>query len=294
MKLKIKPPLVQSRTPPEFVGSQLLRIELYTNTSTLTVYASSGNETLSQVAGPTPNDPKATSGNGQGDPLPDPKDPIDQRGDVAHKGIQEPIKQEHVSFSNRWVDRTALEARLYKTRIRRLATCQKCDFILNHERSESQRGGSGRETRATSTTAIRHDCLNSKSCCIPPWKARRALEKTICSIFLPLHEAGRKLQHQLVEAQKDHKVFTLRATEFSVKERQSSLSIRPPLPALSAADSRNRRLAESSPRSGTHSSTLVFLCGEELLPDWAAWRAEGPANQLAAVPNAPDRFFKRR
>jgi hypothetical protein len=46
-------------------------------------------------------------------------------------------------------------------------------------------------------------------------------------------------------------VFTLRATEFSVKERQSSLSIRPPLPALSAADSRNRRLAESSPRSGT-------------------------------------------
>lgn len=79
--------------------------------NTLTVYASSGNGALSQVAGPTPNDLKAASANGQGEyhiqlikfPLPDPNDPVAQRGDVPHKGIQEPITQEHVSFSNVFV-----------------------------------------------------------------------------------------------------------------------------------------------------------------------------------------------
>jgi hypothetical protein len=50
---------------------------------------------------------------------------------------------------------------------------------------------------------------------------------------------GWKLRHQLVEAQKDQKVITLKPAEFSIQDRQPPLSNRPPSPALSASDSRN-------------------------------------------------------
>lgn len=77
----------------------------------LTVYASTGNSPLRRVAGPNSNDPKAASSSGQGEyhlqlikfPLPDANVPISQRSDVPHVGFQEPIKQEHVFFSNVFV-----------------------------------------------------------------------------------------------------------------------------------------------------------------------------------------------
>jgi len=79
--------------------------------NTLTVYASTGNSPLRKVAGPVSNDRKAASSSGQGEyhlqlikfPLPDAKDPVSKRSDVPHVGFQEPIKREHVFFSNVYV-----------------------------------------------------------------------------------------------------------------------------------------------------------------------------------------------
>ncbi|KAH9443732.1 hypothetical protein Pst134EA_025495 [Puccinia striiformis f. sp. tritici] len=81
--------------------------------NTLTVYASVGIDPLKMVAGPMPNDPKAMSPEFKlkGEyhiqlikfPLADAKDPVDKRSDTPHFGFQEPIKKEHVSFSNVFV-----------------------------------------------------------------------------------------------------------------------------------------------------------------------------------------------
>ncbi|POW15283.1 hypothetical protein PSHT_01684, partial [Puccinia striiformis] len=78
--------------------------------NTLTVYSSIGTEPLKMVAGPVANDPKAMSPEykQKGEyhiqlikfPLADSKVPVAKRLDTPHFGLQEPIKQEHVFFSN--------------------------------------------------------------------------------------------------------------------------------------------------------------------------------------------------
>ncbi|KAI9606007.1 hypothetical protein H4Q26_004379 [Puccinia striiformis f. sp. tritici PST-130] len=78
--------------------------------NTLTVYSSIGTEPLKMVAGPVANDPKAMSPEykQKGEyhiqlikfPLSDSKVPVAKRLDTPHFGLQEPIKQEHVFFSN--------------------------------------------------------------------------------------------------------------------------------------------------------------------------------------------------
>lgn len=79
----------------------------------LTVYASTGKDPLKMVKEPGSNDPKVKSSDAAkgGEyhiqlirfPLPDPKVPVGQRGDVPHKGIQNHITAEHVFFSNIYV-----------------------------------------------------------------------------------------------------------------------------------------------------------------------------------------------
>ncbi|KAA1105370.1 hypothetical protein PGT21_004609 [Puccinia graminis f. sp. tritici] len=81
--------------------------------NTLTVYSSIGTDPLKKAVGPMYNDPKAISPEfkHKGEyhlqllkyPLPDAKIPAEKRLDVPHFGFQEPIKQEHVSFSNVFV-----------------------------------------------------------------------------------------------------------------------------------------------------------------------------------------------
>ncbi|EFP82499.1 hypothetical protein PGT21_020753 [Puccinia graminis f. sp. tritici] len=78
--------------------------------NTLTVYSSIGAEPLKMAGGPMPNDAKAMSPEfkQKGEyhiqlikfPLADSKDPVDKRSDTPHFGFQEPIKKEHVFFSN--------------------------------------------------------------------------------------------------------------------------------------------------------------------------------------------------
>ncbi|KAA1118968.1 hypothetical protein PGT21_011724 [Puccinia graminis f. sp. tritici] len=78
--------------------------------NTLTVYSSIGNQPLQKAGGPFPNDPKAMSPEfkQKGEyhiqlikfPLADAKVPVAKRLDTPHFGFQEPIKQEHVTFSN--------------------------------------------------------------------------------------------------------------------------------------------------------------------------------------------------
>ncbi|KAI9599902.1 hypothetical protein KEM48_000009 [Puccinia striiformis f. sp. tritici PST-130] len=79
----------------------------------LTIYSSIGTDPLKMAGGPMPNDAKAMSPEfkQKGEyhiqlikfPLVDPKVPVEKRGDTPHFGIQEPIKQEHVFFSNVFV-----------------------------------------------------------------------------------------------------------------------------------------------------------------------------------------------